>query len=416
MGFEQMGRDMLKALRGLHAMKSRKLSIFAGIIVGLVGFTPSAWSQSIDRPASSMAMLEGKLAVDGAIVLQEKGCTNCHSFDNWGGGFGPDLGSNRIRGKTPSALAAAMWNQAPSMWRTFGSDAIPALNQGDAAALYAFFYAQLYFEGLPNTPHGEGIFKGRCVGCHDLKTTAGSRKPGPALDVWHPIQDTVALVTRMWNHSTDMLDQALRQGKSWPRLSGQDTRDLLAYLWKTPSLVPVRSPFRFGDTKSGSDVFNKQCAQCHKLGAAEAGRVDLTGPLRGTTILQFAASMWNHAPDMKRKNAGTKLPTLEESETRDLVTYLVVGRAFDETGNPRAGAEIYRKKNCASCHEDGLVRGAPNLATMKPPFNAVRMTAAVWSHGPAMLEAMRSKKLQWPRFKSEEMLDLLTYLNERSAK
>ena len=396
-------------------MKFPKLTIVLLIAAGLTGFGAAARGQSNQGAASSMSVLEGKLAADGAMVLQQKGCTDCHSFDNWGGYFGPDLGSNRIRGKTPAALAAAMWNQAPSMWRSIGSGQVPSLSQQDAAAVFAFFYAQLYFEYPPDTAHGGDVFKRRCTGCHDLKTAAGSKKPGPAVDTWRPIQDTVALMTRMWNHSTDMLDQVLRQGKSWPSLSGPDTRDLLTYLWKTPTLVPVRSPFSFGNDIRGKSVFDDRCARCHKLGGASTdARIDLSKPLRGATMLQFAASMWNHAPEMKRRNPGVKLPVLEESETRDLVTYLVVGRAFDETGDSRAGAAVYAKKNCASCHEEGLVAAAPKLAAMKGPFNVVRLTSALWSHGPAMLNAMRSKSLQWPRFTPEEMLNLLAYMNSRT--
>jgi mono/diheme cytochrome c family protein len=221
----------------------------------------------------------------------------------------------------------------------------------------------------------------------------------------------------MWNHSTDMLDQTLRQGRSWPRLSGRDTRDLLAYLWDAPALLPTRSPFRFGDDVRGRAVFNGQCAECHTLdGPTATGRVDLTRPLRSATMLQFAASMWNHAPAMKRRNPGRSLPLLNENDARDLVTYLVVGRAFAERGDARFGAGIFRRKNCAACHEEQLVSTAPRVGAMKGPFNAVRLTASLWSHGPAMLESMRSRKLQWPRFTPQEMSDLIAYLNENSAK
>jgi cytochrome c2 len=364
-----------------------------------------------------MNVLGGMIAADGAIVLQNKGCTNCHSFDNWGGMYGPDLGSNRIRGTSPAALAAAMWNQAPAMWRSIGSDEVPELNQQEAAAVFAFFYSRLYFDDFAPSSGGQGLFRSRCSGCHDLKSVSGSQKAGPPVETWASIRDPIALVSRMWNHSTDMLDQTIRQGRSWPRLSGQDTRDLVSYLWELPELVPVKSAFRFGDDAQGRQVFNERCLSCHTLGRREEGRVDLSERLRRATMLQLAASMWNHAPAMKRRNPGTKLPVLNEDETRNLITYLVVGRAFEESGNARFGERVYRTKSCASCHEGGAnISGAPAIDTLQGPFTPVRMTSALWSHGPKMLAAMRSQNVKWPSFKTQEMLDLIAYLNEKISR
>lgn len=393
---------------------------FVVILAAAIGFGQVAWSQSVEGqpgPSSPMRMLEGMLAADGAAVLVNKGCTSCHSTDGWGGMFGPDLGYNRIRGASPASLAAAMWNQAPSMWRSIGAEGVPSLDQKEAAALYAFFYSRLYFDSDPNSPHGEDLFKARCSDCHDLKPAAASKRVGPPVVTWGIIKDPIALVGRMWNHSADMLDQMLRQGRSWPRLSGQDTRDLLSYFWRLPELQAAKSAFRFGDDTKGRSIFTERCGQCHTLGRSETGLVDLAGKLRRATVLQLAASMWNHAASMKRKNPGTNLPTLNEDETRDLVTYLVVGRAFEETGDPWRGKLVFEAKNCASCHQTGAKdSGAPALSSLRGPFNPVRITSVLWSHGPKMLAAMKRENVRWPRFETAEMLNLLAYLNEKAGK
>jgi mono/diheme cytochrome c family protein len=220
----------------------------------------------------------------------------------------------------------------------------------------------------------------------------------------------------MWNHASEMLDQSWRHGKSWPRLSGQDTRDLLSYLWRLPKPVPAGT-FRFGDDAEGRNVFNERCATCHTLGRKEAGRVDLNGTLYRTTMSQLAAAMWNHAPAMKQKNPATSLPRLSEADIRNLVTYLVVGRAFEETGNPRFGESVYRSGTCGYCHESGINPfNAPALRDLKGPFDAVRMTSVLWSHGPRMLDALKQENLKWPRFDTRDMLDLIAYLNERAGK
>jgi hypothetical protein len=39
------------------------------------------------------------------------------------------------------------------------------------------------------------------------------------------------------------------------------------------------------------------------------------------------------------------------------------------------------------------------------------MVAALWQHGPRMLEAMDQKKVAWPRFSTAQMSDLIAYLN-----
>jgi hypothetical protein len=37
--------------------------------------------------------------------------------------------------------------------------------------------------------------------------------------------------------------------------------------------------------------------------------------------------------------------------------------------------------------------------------------AALWKHGPAMLQSMRERKFKWPRFTGMEMADLSAYLH-----
>ena len=39
------------------------------------------------------------------------------------------------------------------------------------------------------------------------------------------------------------------------------------------------------------------------------------------------------------------------------------------------------------------------------------MVAALWEHGPGMLEVMNAKKIAWPRFTAQQMDDLIAYLN-----
>jgi hypothetical protein len=41
----------------------------------------------------------------------------------------------------------------------------------------------------------------------------------------------------------------------------------------------------------------------------------------------------------------------------------------------------------------------------------VTMVAALWKHRPRMLERIEQKNLEWPRFSSAEVSDLVAYWN-----
>lgn len=125
--------------------------------------------------------------------------------------------------------------------------------------------------------------------------------------------------------------------------------------------------------------------------------------------------MWSHAPAMERAKPGTQLPSLSEAEMRDLLTYLVVRPLFTETGDPGRGLQMFQAKKCDACHgKNRLNPGAPPLSSFTGPFDAIRMAAALWSHGPMMLIEMRSVGIAWPRIKESEMNDLLAYLNKKA--
>jgi hypothetical protein len=78
---------------------------------------------------------------------------------------------------------------------------------------------------------------------------------------------------------------------------------------------------------------------------------------------------------------------------------------FDEL-RPR----VFARKHCASCH-DSPSSGAPGRAAMADRMTSYGMVAALWKHGPAMMDRMQLQKIPWPPFKGSEMADLTTYLH-----
>jgi cytochrome c2 len=390
----------------------RSMRFLFNVAIALVVFSSFLSAQT--PLISPLNMLGGLDAMKGEAVFREKGCFGCHSYDGWGGAFGPDLGSNRIRGTSPASLAAAMWNQAPFMWRSIGSTT-PTLNLEEAAALYSFFYSRLYFNDYPDTPNGEDYFRSNCASCHDLRPGAQNTKAGPPASTWKSVKDPIVLAGRMWNHTTTMLDRINRDFKTWPRMTGQNVTDLLAYLWKLPEIRPTPSAFQFGNDQAGEQLFNGRCSECHTIGQKVADHIDLNSKLERKTLPELAASMWSHAPKMKVSKPGVQLPSFSDSEIRDLVTFLVLRPVFSEEGDSEKGSQVFQSKKCAECHEGRLPNtGAPPLGSFKGTFDAVRMTTVLWSHGPAMLAKMKEAGIAWPRFKPSEMLDLLAYLSKNA--
>ncbi len=344
----------------------------------------------------------------GAALFESQGCVNCHSISGRGGRLAPDLGSVVDRAYTPAALAGTMWNHAPTMWsaiRSMGSSP-PALEEQSAADLFAFFYAARFFEQQGDAGRGKAIFATRgCAKCHAI----GAAVPSTALPTggWTSLGDPVSLAAAMWNHAPQMQQEAARSKARWPELTGQDLTDLLVYVRNTPGKRAAEQHFQISSKQDeGEKLFqSKGCVECHG-----PGKISLTPRLRGLTLTGIAAAMWDHAPKMK-----TKQIRLEPEEMRQLLGYLWARPFFQESGNVAAGRHVFAAKRCATCHDDSN-SGAPHLAPPAGGFNGITMVSSLWKHGPVMLDKMNAKGMTWPRFRANEMSDMIAYLNSGERK
>jgi mono/diheme cytochrome c family protein len=214
------------------------------------------------------------------------------------------------------------------------------------------------------------------------------------------------LADAMWNHGADM--RARMQGAQlpWARLSGQDLSDILVYLRNLPATRQKPGALDITAGAGGQELFtSKGCAACH------TGALALPPRLKGKTLTDIAAEMWNHEPAMAAR-MGKAPPHLEAGEMRELVSYLWAQPFFEDSGNAGRGSRVYVSKKCAVCHDDPA-SGAPQLSGAARPFSGVTMVAALWRHGPTMLQRFQQKNLHWPRFDGHEMSDLIAYLNSR---
>ena len=391
----------------------RKRFWIAGAVVlaaVLLWPAPAAWAQE-----------GGAIPGDarrGALLFQEQRCIVCHSFQGAGGTTAPDLGRRSAREYTPDRLAAVMWNHAPAMWQTMAPKGItvPALGQQEVADLYAYFYSVRYFDRPGDASSGKAVFaEKRCSQCHAL--SAGRPGAGPPVGNWKAVSDPVAWAREMWNHSEIMLRKMQQARISWPKLTAQELVDLLVYVQNLPETRLAKAGFAPANPQQGRAIFQqKGCLHCHSLGTREAGKVNLLAARRPSgSMTEFAAELWNHAPEMHRraKITGSSIPTFAGAEMNQLVGYLFWLRFFEEKGEPNRGRRIFVRKNCAICHEQRAVSPAPDLAQYRGQVSSIFITAALWKHGPEMWPLMNLRGYSWPQFSDTEMADLIAYLNRK---
>jgi mono/diheme cytochrome c family protein len=349
-------------------------------------------------------------SVRGKQVFEAQGCGQCHALNGVGPTIGPDLGLITDRGFTPAALAATMWNHAPAMWveTKLRSVPPPAMDEQQAADIYAFFYSLRFFEEPGDAARGKTLFTSRqCATCHGITDTkAAGVKP---VSEWTAASDPLDMVETMWNHSTAMRDEMARRNIRLPQLKGQELADLLVYTRRATGRGRPAAEFRVASGEEGKALFeSKRCASCH----GELAHF-LSTEMRDETLTDIAADMWNHGLDMRLRDS-----KFAPGEMRQIVGYIWYSRTIEGAGAAGRGAQVFAAKKCTVCHDDPA-SGAPSLAGLRANdkyFSGATMISALTRHGPKMLDRMKEKNVAWPRFSAEDMSGLIAYLNTRSAR
>jgi mono/diheme cytochrome c family protein len=351
-------------------------------------------------------------SIRGAQVFELQGCAQCHALDGVGPSIGPALGRIVDRGFTPAALAATMWNHAPAMWveTKLRSTARPAMDEQQAADLFAFFYSLRFFEQPGDAGRGKSLFASKqCAACHGIDEPLNTEKTVKPVAEWTTASDPLELVETMWNHSAAMRDEMARRKIRLPQLTGQDMADLLIYTRraaKRPAVTPVFQP---AAPDAGKTLFeSKRCIACHG-----AMTHFLSTDVHDATLTDIAADMWNHGLDMSLRNT-----TFAPGEMRQIAEYIWYSRTIEGAGEVGRGAQVFAAKKCGVCHDD-RTSGAPSLpglAANGKYFSAATMVSELTRHGPAMLDKMREKHLAWPHFSADEMSSLIAYLNTRGSR
>jgi mono/diheme cytochrome c family protein len=172
-----------------------------------------------------------------------------------------------------------------------------------------------------------------------------------------------------------------------------------------------------GDARRGEQIFQtQQCIQCHSFrGKGGTAAPDLSKRIdRDYTPAVMASLMWNHAPAMwsSMNKQGVARPTVTPQSAADLFAYFISARYFERPGDAGRGKAAFSAQHCAECHgiTSSPMAAAPPVAKWESLSDPIVLAQQMWNHGSKMREAFAQKKLAWGKLTSQELTDILVYL------
>lgn len=172
-----------------------------------------------------------------------------------------------------------------------------------------------------------------------------------------------------------------------------------------------------GDAHRGEQLFQTEsCVQCHSINGRGGGIASDLGKRidRDFTPTVMASLMWNHAPEMwpAMRSQGIVKGTLSPESAADLFAYFVSARYFERSGDAGRGKQVFAVKHCADCHgvTTSNAAGAPPVAKWESLADPTVLVQQMWNHGGKMRQAYAERKLRWSPLTSQELRDMLVYL------
>jgi mono/diheme cytochrome c family protein len=287
-----------------------------------------------------------------------------------------------------------------------------------AAAFFFVWVPCSFGQTIPENPvKGGQLFASKgCAHCHPLRGEQG--KIGPDLSRKDLGDTRLNLAARIWNHTPSMMAEMESMGITKPTLTGEDFADISAYLY---FLGFLDEP---GNSTQGRYVYaEKGCHFCHPpAGRGTGGASGLDRFPQNISPTFLSRAIWDHCLDMivRMVEIGLKWPTFRGREMADLLQYIRTHAkgpeepAFASPGDPKQGKQIFFSKGCTQCHSirgEGAKSGIDLTRTASEYYTSLTGIASImWNKGPAVLVRIAQTQCGIPRFTSQEMADLLSYL------
>jgi cytochrome c2 len=173
-----------------------------------------------------------------------------------------------------------------------------------------------------------------------------------------------------------------------------------------------------GDPVRGEETFAaKQCAHCHRPRELKGVGPALEELRRRQGAYELTGRLWNHAPAMFTvlTHEGLRWPEINPAEMADLMAYLGAEASLDPKPDLARGHAILVSKGCLKCHTfrgEGA-RIGPELAGRTADYAPPATWAAkMWRHTPRMAAKALERRVLYPRFSGDEMVNLLAFLRD----
>jgi mono/diheme cytochrome c family protein len=171
-----------------------------------------------------------------------------------------------------------------------------------------------------------------------------------------------------------------------------------------------------GNPLEGSQLFSeKGCLRCHAInGVGGVGGPDLGQGILKRSLLDIAGVMWNHSPGMAHviEERHAARPVFKAPEMASLLSFLYYIGSLDAPGDAVTGAQLFREKQCQTCHSLGGQGGkqGPALDNYSRYASPIYLSVGLWNRGKAMAGVMEAIKISRPTFERNNIADIFAYI------
>ncbi len=178
----------------------------------------------------------------GRAVFARKQCIRCHA-PRGEPGAGPPLEELR-QPQGAMEMAGRLWNHVPAMSAALlkGGLEWPEISVAEMTSLMAYLLADPMRDPVPDPAKGYvALFKKQCLKCHSFRREGGRVEPDLA-NRRPDYESAAAWASTMWTHTPRMAEIASRQQILFPRFSGDEMGNLLAFLRGGAVTAPATGP------------------------------------------------------------------------------------------------------------------------------------------------------------------------------